>query len=206
MTKETMPLRGIIFDMDGTLTKPQNYMFKQMRDALGIDKSKDILLSIEELPESDQDAAHEKIRKIEREAMSSMEQQDGLSTLMKFLDTSGLERGICTRNFYEPTQHLLRTFLKDHPMSPVLTREFTPAKPSPRPLEHICQAWEIKTAECLMVGDGADDLISANKAGMDSILLRNKDNRGLVEKHKPTHIVDDLTEVIQIIRSRMPKS
>lgn len=206
MAKAKLPLKGIIFDMDGTLTKPQNYMFKQMRDALGIDKSKDILLSIEELPQSEQDDAHEKIRKIEREAMSSMEQQDGLSVLMKFLDSTGLKRGICTRNFYEPTQHLLKTFLKEHPISPVLTREFTPAKPSPRPLEHICQAWEIKTDECLMVGDGADDLISASKAGMDSILLRNKDNRGLVDEHKPTYVVDDLTEVIQIVQKRMNQS
>lgn len=196
-------LKALIFDMDGTLTKPQNYMFQEMRKALGIDKSKDILKSIEDLPESDQGSAHEKIRDIERRAMSRMMPQDGLSSLMKFLDKTSLHRGICTRNFHEPTQYLLRTYLQEHPISPVLTREFTPAKPSPRPLEHICTAWNIKPSECIMVGDGADDLVSAEKAGMDSILLRNEENQELVMSHNPTYVVGDLSEIIDIIKERM---
>jgi phosphoglycolate phosphatase-like HAD superfamily hydrolase len=36
-------LQGIIFDMDGTLCLPQNYMFKEMRAALDIPRSVDIL-------------------------------------------------------------------------------------------------------------------------------------------------------------------
>ncbi|OAL20233.1 hypothetical protein AYO20_11522 [Fonsecaea nubica] len=36
-------LQGIIFDMDGTLCLPQNYMFREMREALGIPRSVDIL-------------------------------------------------------------------------------------------------------------------------------------------------------------------
>ncbi|EXJ59924.1 hypothetical protein A1O7_04072 [Cladophialophora yegresii CBS 114405] len=36
-------LKGIIFDVDGTLCLPQNYMFKEMRQALDIPRSVDIL-------------------------------------------------------------------------------------------------------------------------------------------------------------------
>ncbi|CAD6445271.1 73d021ed-ac7f-46a5-9172-06cd49d7c1c6 [Sclerotinia trifoliorum] len=80
-------LKGIIFDMDGTLCEPQTYMFGQMRNALGIDKTIDILDHIYSLPVSDQEAAHEKIRTIEREAMLTQVPQPGLQTLFTYLAT-----------------------------------------------------------------------------------------------------------------------
>ncbi|KAK6364940.1 hypothetical protein LTS17_011636 [Exophiala oligosperma] len=42
-------LKGIIFDVDGTLCLPQNYMFREMRSALGIPKSIDIIDHIRSL-------------------------------------------------------------------------------------------------------------------------------------------------------------
>ncbi|KIX00730.1 uncharacterized protein Z518_09795 [Rhinocladiella mackenziei CBS 650.93] len=42
-------LKGVIFDMDGTLCLPQNYMFQEMRAALGIPRSVDILDHIRSL-------------------------------------------------------------------------------------------------------------------------------------------------------------
>ncbi|OCT47718.1 haloacid dehalogenase-like hydrolase family protein [Cladophialophora carrionii] len=42
-------LKGTIFDVDGTLCLPQNYMFKEMRQALGIPRSVDILDHIRSL-------------------------------------------------------------------------------------------------------------------------------------------------------------
>lgn len=55
--------------MDGTLCEPQTWMFVQMRNILGIDKSVDILEHIESLPLDQQGVAEEAIRAIEREAM-----------------------------------------------------------------------------------------------------------------------------------------
>jgi len=55
--------------MDGTLCEPQMWMFAQMRKALGIDKSVDILEHIESLPLDQQAVAEEAIRTVEREAM-----------------------------------------------------------------------------------------------------------------------------------------
>ncbi|KAK5314077.1 hypothetical protein LTR93_010607 [Exophiala xenobiotica] len=42
-------LKGVIFDVDGTLCLPQNYMFGEMRSALGIPKSVDIIDHIRSL-------------------------------------------------------------------------------------------------------------------------------------------------------------
>lgn len=175
-----------------------------MREALGIDKSQDILASIENLPKEKQEAAHETIRLIERDAMSSMTPQDGLSELMQFLDSVSVRRAICTRNFVEPTKHLLTHFLKNHEISPVITREFSPPKPSAEPLIHICSEWGIRPSECLMIGDGKDDLLSAQAAGMDSVLLQNgMENIDLIDTHKPQFVVESLQEIIEIVKQRL---
>jgi phosphoglycolate phosphatase-like HAD superfamily hydrolase len=93
-------LKGIVFDVDGTLCLPQNYMFAEMRKALGIDKKDDILHHIRDLPTAaERTAAAEKIKAIEREAMKHQQPQPGLVDLMDYLQSRGLHRALCTRNF-----------------------------------------------------------------------------------------------------------
>jgi beta-phosphoglucomutase-like phosphatase (HAD superfamily) len=79
--------------------EPQNYMFQQMRDALGITKSTDILEHIHSLPEDEQEVEMEKIKAIERAAMKDQKPQPGLTELMTYLEHRGIQKGICTRNF-----------------------------------------------------------------------------------------------------------
>lgn len=74
-------------------------MFAEMRAALGITKAQDILDHIYSLPESEQPSAQEKIRDIERRAMTDQRPQDGLTRLMDYLDSRDVRKGICTRNF-----------------------------------------------------------------------------------------------------------
>ena len=75
-------------------------MFGEMRSALGIDTSTDILEHIYSLPSAaEQEAAHAKIQAVERRAMELQVPQAGLLTLMEFLDGNGVRKGICTRNF-----------------------------------------------------------------------------------------------------------
>ena len=74
-------------------------MFQQMRDALGITKATDILEHIHSLPEDEQDVEMEKIKAIEREAMKDQKPQPGLTELMTYLESRGIQKGICTRNF-----------------------------------------------------------------------------------------------------------
>jgi hypothetical protein len=74
-------------------------MFGEMRAALSITKSVDILDHIYSLPKEDQEEAMEKIRHIERTAMKVQKPQPGLLDLMEHLDSRRMRKGICTRNF-----------------------------------------------------------------------------------------------------------
>ncbi|KAI1270604.1 HAD-like protein [Xylariaceae sp. FL1019] len=140
--KSDLPkLQGIIFDVDGTLCLPQNYMFTEMRSVLGIPKTTDILAHISSLPPSSRVAAMDKIKAIERTAMSSQQPQPGLTTLMTYLQTRGIRKAICTRNFDTPVTHLLNKFLDGITFDPIVTRDFNPPKPDPAGLLFIARSW-----------------------------------------------------------------
>jgi hypothetical protein len=88
-----------IFLVANLPSEPQNYMFRQMREAVGIPAKNDILDFIYALPQDEQEDAMTKIRAIESEAMKLQKPQPGLVELMDYLQTREIRKGICTRNF-----------------------------------------------------------------------------------------------------------
>ncbi|KAK4228767.1 HAD-like domain-containing protein [Podospora fimiseda] len=165
-------LEGIVFDVDGTLCEPQTYMFQEMRTALGITKSQDILDYVYSLPTlSAQETAMSLIKSIESRAMLSQVAQPGLSTLIKYLDSKNIRKGICTRNFDAPVQNLLSKFLAGHEFTPIVTRDFRPPKPDPAGILHIAKSWGLfrEAASDEEKGIPADeeenDLVRTEKGG-----------------------------------------
>ncbi|KAK8167876.1 haloacid dehalogenase-like hydrolase [Phyllosticta citrichinensis] len=134
-------VRGVVFDVDGTLCEPQNYMFTEMRAALAIPPQVDILDHIYALPPAQQPAAFSLIQAIERRAMAVQTPQPGLVPLMDYLESRMLHKAICTRNFDAPVLHLLEKFLPGHSFDPIITRDFRPPKPSPAGVLHIAKKW-----------------------------------------------------------------
>lgn len=118
-------------------------MFAEMRSALGISKGTDILEHVYSLPTPEaREEAMESIRDIERTAMSSQQPQPGLVELMTYLDKRRILKGICTRNFDAPVNHLLTKFLSSvEPFAPIVTREFRPPKPDPAGILQIARSW-----------------------------------------------------------------
>ena len=212
-------LKGIVFDVDGTLCLPQNYMFGEMRyvhphvwahqlltvcsTALGIDKGTDILDHIYSLPSGVQEEAQEKVRQIERTAMKKQKPQAGLVELMDYLDSRGLKKGICTRNFDAPVEHLLTTFLPSSEFSPVITREFRPPKPDPAGILHIAKQWmhEDGGDSLIMVGDSIDDMTAGFRAGAATVLLVNDVNKHLADHQHTDLVVKQLDDLIEILEN-----
>ncbi|KAF9691066.1 hypothetical protein EKO04_011076 [Ascochyta lentis] len=196
-------LKGIVFDVDGTLCLPQNYMFAEMRSALGINKGTDILDHIYSLPDGKQEEAQEKVRDIERTAMKKQKPQAGLVELMEYLDSRGLKKGICTRNFDAPVEHLLTTFLPSSEFSPVITREFRPPKPDPAGILHIAKQWmhEDGGDSLIMVGDSIDDMTAGFRAGAATVLLVNDVNKHLAEHQHTDLVVKQLDDLIEILEN-----
>ncbi|GIZ42777.1 hypothetical protein CKM354_000603200 [Cercospora kikuchii] len=209
-------LRGIVFDMDGTLCEPQNWMFSQMRSEVGIPKSEDILDYIHALPEPQQTEAFEKIKAIESAAMSKQIPQAGLVALMEFLDQHKIKKAICTRNFDAPVNHLLERHIPSHlnPFDPVVTRDFKPPKPSPEGILHIARSWgvvdsEVKTSAdgaktpllpIIMVGDSVDDMAAGRDAGALTVLLKSEGKEELETDERTDVAIGTLDELIGLLK------
>ncbi|CAG8131416.1 unnamed protein product [Penicillium olsonii] len=178
-------------------------MFTEMREALGIDRSIDILQHIRDLPVAEQPTAVSKIQDVERRAMADQQPQPGLVRLMEYLESRGLRRALCTRNFETPVKNLLDNHLSAHVFLPIITRD-TPnllPKPDPAGILHIASEWGLGNAEnMIMVGDSIDDMTSGHMAGAATVLLVNERN-GHLGEHPHTDLcisqLDDLVGILE---------
>eukprot|EP01026_Neomeris_dumetosa_P073465 TRINITY_DN755_c0_g1_i3.p2 TRINITY_DN755_c0_g1~~TRINITY_DN755_c0_g1_i3.p2 ORF type:complete len:140 (+),score=8.86 TRINITY_DN755_c0_g1_i3:333-752(+) len=131
-----------------------------------------------------------------------MKVMPGAVELCQFLDDNKVPRGLITRN----VKHSVDYFHKNHfplqPFNPALSREFTPYKPQPHSLQHICNFWSICPSECVIIGDSAkDDIVCGNRAGALTILLdssKQHTEANLEGELKPTFKVSSLEQIQEI--------
>lgn len=205
--------------MDGTLTVPQPWMFKEMRESINLplDSKKDILVYLENdiTDEKLRSQYHLNIKNIEEKAMLLQEPQPGLNELFAYLDSKKISKNIVTRNLIDPVDSFITKFVhKDfNTFDIILTRSFKPPKPSPQPLLHIITSImkpstphnkEVDYKEFFMVGDSYDDMKSGRDAGFTTILVVNEINQRKVLDHEHHRLlvdytVTELSEVISII-------
>lgn len=130
----------------------------------------------------------------------------GTDKVTELLDSKGIPRGLITRNVLDSVHHLHQKFFSHKPFDPALARCFTPFKPSPAGLLHICERWGIDPSESVMVGDSAkDDIVSGNAAGAMTILIdveRKYDLAKLPADQQPDFHVFSMSEVLQILQER----
>ncbi|KAK1308016.1 hypothetical protein QJS10_CPA09g01935 [Acorus calamus] len=208
-------LRGVVFDMDGTLTVPVIDFAAMYRAVLGEDvyasiKLKnpgsgiDILHHIETLEPDEQKRAHEIIADFERRGLDRLQIMPGAEGLCGFLDSRQIRRGLITRNVKHSVDLFhLRFGMK---FTPALSREFRPYKPDPAPLLHICSTWEVHPSEVMMIGDSLrDDVVCGKRAGTFTCLLdetgRYEPLDSLTADLKPDFKVSSLVEVHSLLET-----
>jgi HAD superfamily hydrolase (TIGR01549 family) len=204
-------IRGVIFDMDGTLTVP-NLDFNEMMRRLGC-KTNNILKEVDGFDETRRKRSYEIIAEMEEEALKTMKAMPGAVKLAKFLDEMNIPRGLVTRNVKTSVDHFHNVAWKDGDSDslmkayyPVCSREFTPYKPAPDSLLHICKEWGVDPSEVMMVGDSPkDDVVAGNRAGCVTVLVdvedtnRSYDIDKLEGEHIPHFIVPRIEDVSQLL-------
>jgi len=194
------PLKGVIFDMDGTLTVPA-INFVLMRQRLGIPKG-DVLSIISEYTPEKKKIALDIIEVVEAEGRANMKIQPGAADLVKFLQGSGYNTGLITRNSTSAISYFSNIF--GFLFNPAISRDFQPCKPAPDSAIHICNTWNIDAKNILFVGDYADDVTCGQKAGTATCLLENFSNTNTPEWRalcKPDLHVKSLLDLLQILHT-----
>ncbi|KAK9842251.1 hypothetical protein WJX81_002791 [Elliptochloris bilobata] len=198
-------VRGVIFDMDGTLTVPV-IDFPLMRQRVGVPEGADILTEINSWPHERRVRGHEIIAEVEDQALADMAVAPGALELCAWLDRQSIPRALVTRNVARAVHHFHTHHFPHAPFHPAIDRDWGPWKPSPAALDHICQLWGIPPSEAVMVGDSAkDDVVSANRAGALSILLDAEGRyrpggEALEGEAVPSHKVASLADAARVLR------
>lgn len=186
-------MKGIIFDMDGTLVESA-IDFGEMRRAIGVERG-DILLTVRGWPEARQAWAFEQIEEYEARAAARMSLMPGALELMDWTERVGIRRGLVTRNNARTIDVL--SGLIEHEFWPSLDREFEPCKPDPAALLHIADVWGVSADEVVMVGDSRQDLDAARAARMRFCLVTQGYN--VEYRSEADWVVRSLDELIELI-------
>ncbi|MDD5697686.1 MAG: HAD-IA family hydrolase [Victivallaceae bacterium] len=170
-----MNFKGLIFDLDGTLTVPL-IDFRRIRrelEAPEAPEGPDLAELINSWPEPRRTRAWKVIEKHELYAVENNRFQEGLELALERFAEAGIRLAVITRNTASSTAVLLAKLPVE--FDPVLTREFPHLKPAPEPVLHILDCWRMMPPECLMIGDYIHDIQAANAAGARSCYFKNPD-------------------------------
>lgn len=173
----TRHLRGIIFDLDGTLVDSA-LDFDRMRREMELPPDAPILESLAQLPRERAEKCHAILARHEEEGARRATLMPGARAFLSELDRLGLRRAILTRN----TRHLVLALLArlDLEFDPVLAREDAPAKPDPAAVWQVCRQWGVEPAEVLIIGDFRYDMETGRAAGSPTALFtRNRRGKDL---------------------------
>jgi len=190
----TTPIDAVIFDMDGTLTRP--YLdFPVIRAAIGI--AEPLLENMLALPLGpERERAFEILDRFEVEAAEASELNDGARDVLEFLTSRRIPSALVTRNSRRSTERIL----SKHALSfrVVVTREDAPAKPRPEPLWLICEKLGVRPAQALMVGDFKFDIVAGRNAGTRTALLTNGKLPGYLKEVPPDHLLERLADLLRL--------
>jgi len=163
---------AVIFDFDGTLTKP--YLdFDKIRAEIGI-KSGPILEAVAEMEPEARARADRILEKHEWEAARNAVCQPGAREVLDVCRSLHMPVAILTRNARATLEHVLA----DHDLrvDAIRTREDGPIKPSPEPIRSLCDELEADVAKSWMIGDHLYDVRTGKAAGTRTVLFVNDGN------------------------------
>eukprot|EP00798_Chlamydomonas_sp_ICE-L_P007886 gene7886-1099_t len=170
-------LRGVVFDMDGTLTIP-NLDFALMYKRCNVPIKDDLIRVVNAMPKAEKDAAWRVIDDMEEEGRRTLQLKRGVVELASWLKHHKVRTAVVTRNSAVTLDHLTSNLWKAAdlpPFSVALSRDDTsiPPKPDPEALRVIAGKWGVDPGpDLLMVGDSPSmDVLFGKAAGSSTALL-----------------------------------
>ncbi|GAA0689971.1 HAD family hydrolase [Marinobacterium maritimum] len=161
-------LRGVIFDLDGTLVS-SSLDFAAIKREIGCPSGADVLTFLESLPAEQQQEA---MAIIHRHELQDAQRCEWIPGARAFVDTClehGMPMAIVTRNSCQSSR--LKIERNAIPIERVITRENSRPKPDPSALLVIARDFALPTQAILMVGDYRYDLEAGRNANMQACLV-----------------------------------
>jgi HAD superfamily hydrolase (TIGR01549 family) len=166
-----MSLRGLIFDLDGTVVE-NDYDWSRIRDDLGTGQTS-ILGYLDSLVEPERSAKWSILERHEDRQTRDSVLREGIPELLVLLRERGVATALVTNNSQSNTDFLLRKFGLVFDI--VITREQGLWKPSGAPFREVLTKLGLEPGECAVVGDTLFDVLAALDAGIERIFLLSEE-------------------------------
>lgn len=200
-------IKAVLFDFDGTLTRPGVLDFKMIKKALACPSQTPVLEFIRGL-EDDQarHKAEKRLESFELEGARKSKPNTGAQELLDWIKRQGLKVGIITRNSISSVRRSLENFdrMTADDFDLVISRDDPPApKPSGEGILWAARKLGVLPREMLVIGDFVFDIQAGQAAGALTVLLDSQDDPRLVEVD-PHFRIHGLEKVMDIIRGGLP--
>ena len=189
-----MKVTALIFDLDGTLTRP--YLdFDLIRAEIG-NVAGPLLEAMDRMGPDQKQKALDILHRHEKTAAENSQLNPGVHEICAWLRERKLAIGLVTRNQRRSVEYICQV----HNLSfdGIVTREDGPAKPDPFPVLQVCRLMNVQPSQSVVVGDYLFDLVSARGAGACSVLLSTNENYADFA-HEADYVIASLNELPAII-------
>jgi len=191
-----MPLKAVIFDLDGTITsfnldykvirgEARGYLIKMGIPASVLNVNENIfeMLKKTELFMKNSDKSESAIEQIQKEVFKITEKYEqeaatntnllpGVIDTLKALKSAGIKMALCTLNSQKTTDYILRRFKLAEYFYKTFPRDsVNSVKPHPEHLEIALNALGTDATETMAIGDSVSDIKSAKEVNMLAIGL-----------------------------------
>ncbi len=159
-------IRGIIFDLDGTLVD-SHLDFDALRQETGCPQGVGLLEYLDTIEDGDkQRQVKEVIQWHEESGARSATWMDGAEEFLRVLSERDVRIGVFTRNSREIAGVMLARL--GVPCDDLVAREDAPAKPDPAGIHKMLADWQLEPNQVLCLGDFRYDLEAAKAAGISA--------------------------------------
>jgi HAD superfamily hydrolase (TIGR01549 family) len=170
-------IRAVLFDFDGTLTRPEAIDYAVVRKIIGCPSGVAMLEFIEAIESpTERTEAWRKLEEYELAAAKASVPNTGAEEVVKLLQARGMRLGILSRNSTSSINVAIRNFsrLSLADFQVVLSREHS-ARPKPHPdgVHDAARLFRVKPVELLMVGDFVYDIAAGHAAGAPTAFITN---------------------------------
>lgn len=191
-----MPIRAVIFDLDGTITEPY-FDFDAIREQMGLaEDSGPVWESMAKMSPDQRQRAQEILDLHESRAVTESKLNPGAKKTLKAIREAGLPVGILTRNRRSNALAVARKHGLE--FDAIVDREDGPVKPDAFGVVRICGQFGVEPAETLVVGDYLFDVLCAKAAGAVAVLLVNS-SRSAEFADRADFAIEKIDRILQII-------
>ncbi|HUT30863.1 MAG TPA: HAD-IA family hydrolase [Sedimentisphaerales bacterium] len=192
-----MSVKAVIFDLDGTITRPF-FDFDAIRVEMGLGKEAGpVWEAMSQMAPGQRRRAEEILDSYEQRAVTESQLNPGASETLEELRRAGIRIGVLTRNRRSNALAVARKHGLE--FDAVVDREDGPVKPDAFGVLRLCEQFGVAPQEAIVVGDYLFDLLCAKAAGAAAVLLVNN-NRAAEFADRADITIQRIDEVLRIVQ------